>query len=58
MCHFKQVELGFLMSGKFELVDTKNINSLLMSCFLKFLSRVSFSTRNFDEKTCNIMRKF
>ena len=36
----------------------KNINISLRSCFLKFALRASFSTRNFDEKTCDIMRKF
>ena len=58
MCDLTQVEFGFLMSGAFELVDTKNINISLRSCFLKFSLLASFSTQNFDEITCNIMRQF
>ena len=58
VCDLTQVEFGFLMSGTFEFTDTKYINISLRSCFLKFSLRASFSTWNFDKKTCNIMRRF
>ena len=57
LCGLTQVEFGFLMSGTFELADTKNINISLRGFLLKFSLLASFSMQNFDEKTCNMMRK-
>ena len=39
-------------------MPSKNVNILLRNCFLKFPLRASFSARNFDEKTCNLMHRF
>ena len=58
MCDLRQVQFGFLTSRPFELADTKTINISFRSCFLKFLLRASFFTRNFGEKTCNTMHRF
>ena len=57
MCDLTQVEFGFLMSGMFDLTDTKNINISLRSCFLKSSLSASFPTRNFDEIACNILHR-
>ena len=58
VCDLTQVEFGILMSGTFELTDTKKIYFSLRSYLMKFSLRASFSTQNFDEKTCNIMYRF
>ena len=58
MCDLTQVEFDFLMSGTFELKVKKNMNISLRSRFLKFSLRALFSTRNFDENTCNTMHRF